>query len=48
MVFSPFVLLPKRHDYLMGDLFKMLKGEEIEEVSYPVIRFSISYIDSMI
>ena len=32
--FSPFLLLPKRYDYLMNDLLKMLRGEEIDEVSY--------------
>lgn len=45
--FSPFLLLPKRHEHLLGDLLKMLKGEEIEEVIYSVNIFSVFYIDTI-
>ena len=28
------MILPKRYDYLMGDLTKLLKGEDVDEVIF--------------
>ena len=38
------MILPKRYDYLADDLVKMLKGEEIDDVSVNPACLGIQYM----